>query len=134
MLLAGTAFLASSGCAAFRSKSEIDAAFADLEALLEAGNQSDAVEIAKRMKVGSYALLETHESFVTQFDSSARNRGVAASDLHAIVDDYLASRKSQRDEILRMQDELHAAIPASAWQEIHEVLTRKVDAVAAGTV
>jgi hypothetical protein len=135
--LTASSLALATGCATFRSESEIDAAFNDLEALLQRVDHDAndrAVLIAERMKTGSLALLDTHEAFVTGFNHRAADRSVTKQDLDDFVDGYLETRKSQRDELLRLQDELHAALPPYAWPEVVEVLNRRSRAVKAGTV
>ena len=135
--VSAAALLLMSACATFRRESEIDAAFADLESLLNSagGNDPDEVAaIAERMKTATRALLDTHEAFMKEFNDQAANRNVTPGDLDALLNDYLASRKTQRDALLNMQDELYATIPADAWPEIQKVLNRKSKVIAGGTV
>ena len=135
--VSATALLLVTACATFRRESEVDAAFADLEALLNSAGGSDPDEIAaiaERMKTATRALLDTHKTFMKEFNEQAADRNVTPDDLDALLDDYLVSRKTQRDALLHMQDELHAAIPADAWPEIQRVLNRKSQAIAGGTV
>jgi hypothetical protein len=134
--LAASALTLVSGCATFRRESEVDAAFADLKVLLKTAKGDDLegiVSIAELMKSESRALLDTHETFLVQFNESATDRTVTSDDLNKLVDDYLAQRKSQRDNLLHLQDELHAALPPEIWPEVLDVLNRKAQAIVAGT-
>ena len=134
--LAASALLVVSGCATLRRESEIDAAFADLEALLKASDEGDLNEvtsIVERIQAGSRKLLDTHETFLAQFNEGAIDRTVSSDDLNKLVDDYLEQRKEQRDDLLHLQDDLHTALPEDTWPEVREVLNRRTTAVAAGT-
>lgn len=137
VMVTASSLLLVTACATFRRESEIDAAFADLEALLKSAGGKDAnevLDIARRMKTESAALLDTHKTFLTAFDEQAVDRDVSAKELDTLVDGYLKSRKTQRDGLLHMQVELQAAVPAEAWPDIQSVLNRKSRAIAAGTV
>lgn len=135
--LSTSAIVLVSGCATFRRDSEIEAAFADLEELLHSAAADDAdkvVSIAEQMKSESRVLLDTHATFVANFNDTAADRTATQDDLNTLVDGYLTQRKTQRDALLHLQDELHAALPADVWTEVLDVLNRKSQAVAAGTI
>ena len=87
----------------------------------------------ERMKAQSQALLETHETFLVEFDEMATNRAATSGELNELVDNYVERRTSQRDDLLRLQDELHAALPPDAWADVRGVLNRRSEAIAAGT-
>ena len=77
-----------SGCATLRRGSELDAAFADLDAQLNRASGVDTRQlesIAKRIRARSQALIDTQETFVTAFNDKASNRSVTAEELQKLV-------------------------------------------------
>ena len=135
--LGAVSLLIVSGCATFRRGSELDAAFADLDAQLNRASGADTEQlasIAKRIRTQSQALLDTHETFITTFNDKASNRSVTAEQLQKLVSDYEVQRQTLRNDLLHLQDELHAALPPDVWPDVLEVLNRKSQSVAARNI
>lgn len=135
--LGAISLMLATGCATFRSGSELDASFADLDALL---NQAPGVDndqiatIAKRIRDRSQKLVDTHETFVKTFNDMASNRSVTDKEIQKLGDDYNVDRQIRRNDILHLQDELHAALPPDVWADVLKVLNRKSQAIAAGNI
>lgn len=130
--IAGAALFVASGCAAFRRESELDAAIADLESILQAigsDNDDELVAIAEKISEQAQSLREAHEDFASEFNRQAANREVSKDTLAELVRNYDAGRLALRNELLRSQDELHLAVPEDSWPEVLEVLNRKGRAV-----
>lgn len=126
--LAGTALLVASGCAVFRSDSELESSLEELEYLLMSiGDDGDdrLVELAGKIGAQARTLTEAHRQFESEFNRLAGDRDVSDAKLSRLVSDYDADRLDQRNELLRSQDELHRAVPTDAWPEVLEVLNRK---------
>ena len=134
--LSASALVLATGCATFRRESEIDAAFNDLDELLAVtgeDNLDGVVPIVEQMRADSRALLDIHETFVVKFNSMAADRSATLDDLNSLVDGYHADRKSKRDDLLRLQDDLREALPTDAWPDVQRVLNSKSQAIAGGT-
>ena len=130
--LGAAALVIAWGCATFRRGSELDAAFADLNALLNQASGADTgqlASIAKRIRAESLKMVDAHETFVKTFNDKASSRLVTGKDLQEQVDDYALHRQSLLNDLLYLQDELHAALPPDAWPDVLEVLNRKSQAI-----
>ncbi len=130
--IAGSALLLANACALFRPRSELDIALEELESILsqvDSENDDEVMAIASKIKAQATRLLETHEAFAKDFNRMAADRQVTEGALVELAKEYDARRLAQRDELLRSQDELHAAVPEDAWEEVLAVLNRKGRAV-----
>lgn len=130
--LGAAALMIAWGCATFRRGSELDAAFADLDALLNRASGADAdqlASVAKRIRADSRRLVDAHETFLKTFNDKASTRSVTEEDLQELVADYAVHRQSLRNDLLYLQDELHAALPPDAWPDVLEVLNRKAQTI-----
>jgi hypothetical protein len=128
-----SASLVASGCAALRRGSELDAAFADLETLLnqvEGKDNRALVGIAEDIHAISRNLLNTNRDFESDFNQKAADRDVTDKSLTMLVREYEVNRTELRSELLQTQDELHAAVPVDAWPDVLDVLNRKNQAIA----
>jgi len=135
--LSAVSLMIVSGCATLRRGSELDAAFADLDAQLNRASGVDThqlASIAKRIRARSQTLIDTHETFVTAFNDKASNRSVTAEQLQQLVSDYEVQRQTLRNDLLHLQDELHAALPPDVWSDVLEVLNRKSQSIAARNI
>ena len=89
----------------------------------------DVMAIARKIKEQATQLLETHETFAKDFNRLAADRQVTQDTLVELASEYDTRRLAQRKRLLRTQDELHAAVPDDAWEEILAVLNKKGRAV-----
>ena len=130
--LAAGALLVAQGCAIFKRQSELDSALADLESLLEgvgAGNSEELASIAVKIGEQARSLLATHKEFSRDFNRQAVNRSVSADALLQLARNYEVDRLRYRNAMLAAQDELRVAVPADAWPDVLEVLSRKGSAL-----
>lgn len=126
--IAASALLVASGCATFQRDSEVDAALDELESLLSQIDDADEEElIAAADRIGQKvrALLDKHERFGEEFNTRARDRSVSDESLQELVSDYEAGRVVLRNELLRADQELFAALPVDAKDDVVELLNRK---------
>lgn len=131
--IVASASLVASGCAALRRGSKLDAAFADLETLLdqvEGKDNSALIGIAEDIRAISRNLLNTNRDFESDFNQKAADRDVTDKSLTMLVREHAVNRTELRSELLRTQDELHAAVPVDAWPDVLDVLNRKIQAIA----
>jgi hypothetical protein len=115
----------------------MDRAFADLEVLLnQSGNYNteQLASIARRIRVQSGEFLNVNRTFITAFNAQASTRLATREELQNLVDNYELERQALRSNLLHLQDELHAALPADAWTEVLEVLNRKAETIAAKNI
>ena len=135
--LSAASLLLAAGCASFRTSSDLDTAFEDLDALLDRESKAHSdklASIAERIRDQSRALVATHETFITDFNGQASNRSVTVEELQQLVADYESRRVQLRNDLLLLQDELHTALPPDVWQELLKVLNRKSQAMASKTI
>jgi phosphoglycerate-specific signal transduction histidine kinase len=127
-----SALLLGNACAVFRRQSDLEAALEELESLLmqvDSEVDEDVMAIARKIKEQATQLLETHETFAKDFNRLAADRQVTQDTLVELASEYDTRRLAQRKRLLRTQDELHAAVPDDAWEEILAVLNKKGRAV-----
>jgi hypothetical protein len=124
--------LLGNACAVFRRQSDLEVALEELESLLtqvDSEVDEDIMVIARNIKEQALQLLETHETFAKDFNRLAADRQVTKVTLVELATEYDTRRLAQRSRLLRTQDELHAAVPDDAWDEILAVLNKKGRAV-----
>lgn len=134
--LVSVSFVLTSGCASFRRPSELEAAAAELEAMLSAlqeANETELLALAETLKEQSLELQKAHVQFAESFNAAAMARDTSDASLHDLVADYESRRIRSRTALLEAQDELHAAVPEADWPDILAVLNRKAQAVASPT-
>ena len=72
--------------------------------------------------------------FLVSFDSLLSERDVTEAQLSQTIDTYSNRREWLRNDLLYLQDELHAALTAEEWTDVVEVLNRAGKAVAENTI
>lgn len=135
--LGASAMMVISGCATSRNSSEMDTAFADLEVLLNQSSESNTEQlaaIARRIRDQSREFLNANQTFITAFNAQASSRSATSEELQQLVDNFDVDRQTMRNNLLRLQDELYAALPADAWSDVLEVLNRKSEALTANNI
>jgi len=114
--LATSALLLVSGCGSFRkSESSLDKAYHNLHETLEAIATDDIrqdrlVSIARQIEKSCQELTREHDEFRQQFDALSRKRDTTSSELTELTEDFAARRTVERDELLRIQDELRTEL------------------------
>lgn len=106
----------------------------DLDGLLDetAGNGEQVwlASIARRIKIRAQDLVAEHREFVDSFDRLLREYSVTEVQLNQFIKAYARRRKWLRNDLLRLQDELHASLTPDEWAEVVQVLNRTGKAVA----
>lgn len=126
--LAASALLLCSGCAGFRSGSELNRAYADLNAQLKLAGTADPDQltaIASQIRDRSVQLVSQYEDFANNYNEQASSRLIEAEKLQKLVTNYETERLRLRNQLLELQDRLHEELPADAWPEVREILNRK---------
>ena len=137
---AAAALLALGGCATFRGSSALDKAYSDLQETLEDIAEDDDVRqsrlasIGRRIENRCRELTQEHDEFREQFHTLSRNRDTASADLSEVVGGFTARRTQQRNELLRMQDELRNELTEKEWALAVEPLNETQEAYTRPTV
>lgn len=136
--LAAASVLLISGCATFRQGSDLDAAMSDLDGTLDEitgnGKQVWLASIARRIGIRARDLVAEHQEFVDSFDRLLSERDVTEAQLKQIIEAHVKHREWLRNDLLRLQDELHASMTPDDWAEVVQVLNRAGKAVANRTL
>ena len=136
--LAAASVLLVAGCATFRQGFDLDAAMSDLEGLVGeiAGNGEQVwlASIVRRIEIRARDLVAEHREFVDSFDLLLREHSVTEMQLNQMIEAYARRREWLRNDLLRLQDELHVSITPDDWAEVVQVLNRTGKAVATHTL
>lgn len=136
--LAVTSVLLVSGCASMTSSSDLDAATNDLGIALEqmgdSGEQEQLLSIARRIESTVRELAAEHREFVNRFDNLLSEYESTKAQLEQLIEAYAGRRKLLRDDLLHLQDELHAAMTPDEWARVVQVLNRTGKALASYTL
>ncbi|WP_455199987.1 hypothetical protein [Kaarinaea lacus] len=127
-----------SGCASFTRESELDAPLRELRALLE-GSTSESkrlvlVSIAERIEIRARDLVAEHREFVSSFDSLLREYEVTETQITQLIEAHARRRKWLRNDLLQLQDELHAAVSQEEWTKLVQVLNQTSKALVSYTL
>ena len=126
--LAAASVLLVAGCATFRQGSDLDAAMSDLEGLVGeiAGNGEQVwlTSIVRRIEIRARDLVAEHREFVDSFDLLLREHAVTEMQLNQLIEAYARRREWLRNDLLRLQDELHASMTPGDWADVVQVLNR----------
>ena len=126
------------GCQSSGSRSDFDAASKDLRKTLDGVATSDQerarlASIARSLESTARELLDDYAKFQTDFDALAVDRDTPTADLDSMSRQFQARRIAQRDDLLRLQDELRGELTAEEWDAVVETLNRKALSVARST-
>jgi len=137
--LAIASVLVINGCAMLRGRSDLDAAQDDLRNLLDSfepdsGQNVILASIARRIENQSSELVTEQQEFLHSFDTLMNKRDVTETQLSQIIDAYNDRRRWLRDDLIRLQDDLHAALSPEDWTEVIQVLNRKGEAIASTSI
>jgi hypothetical protein len=126
--LATSALLLIAGYSVFRnSESDLDKAFQNLSTTIDsfagdADQQARLISIAERIEKSCRDLTSEHDAFIEQFEAEAQRRDTSASVLDEIVEGFGQRRTVERDQLLRIQDELRAELTEQEWTTAVEAL------------
>jgi len=136
--LAVASVLLVTGCSTMTSSSDLDAATNDLGIVLNQlggdSEQEQLASIARRIQSRARALAAEHREFVNSFDSLLNEYDATEAQLEQLIEAYASKRKSMRNDLLHLQDELHAALTPDQWAEVVLVLNQTGNALSAYTL
>jgi hypothetical protein len=75
-----------------------------------------------------------HQEFVDSFDRLLGEYETTEAQLHQMIDTYVKRRKWLRDDLLYLQDELHASLEPEDWARVVQVLNQTGKAVGSYTL
>ena len=136
--LAVASVLLVSGCSTMTSSSDLDAAMSDLDVALNQiggnGEQEKLASIARRIEARAQDLAAKHRVFSDDFDRLLSEYDATEAQLEQLIETYATRRVALRNDLLQLQDELHAALTPDQWAEVVEVLNNTGNAIAAYTL
>lgn len=136
--VAVASLLVVSGCATLRQTTELDSSINGLAAALSSipddGNQVMLQSIARRIEIRARNLAAEHQEFVDSFDRLLSEYETTEAQLHQMIEQYAKRRKWLRDDLLYLQDELHASLEPEDWTKVVEMLNQTGRAVGSYTL
>ena len=136
--VAVASLLVVSGCATLRQTTELDSSINNLATALagipDDGNQVTLQSIARRIEIRARNLAAEHQEFVGSFDRLLSEYETTEAQLHQMIDKYAERRKWLRDDLLYLQDELHASLEPEDWARVVQVLNQTGKAVGSHTL
>jgi Spy/CpxP family protein refolding chaperone len=101
---------------------------------LDDTEQLQVTAIAQRIQARASELADEHRSFTDSFDRQLSTYDTTEAQLQQLVDDYNRRRQLKRNDLLHLQDELHAAMTPDDWSRVVRVLNRAGKSLAAYTL
>lgn len=136
--LAVSSVLLITGCTSMRSGSGLDSAVDELNSLLDEtvtdGEYTLLSAIAGKIENRARQLVAEHKTFTDNFDRLLSTYDTEEAQLKQLVEGYVIRRKGLRDDLLRLQDELHFAMTPDEWDRVVQVLNRTGDAISSYTL
>jgi len=126
--LATASLLLINACARKKEEPESQRALSELGSLLQemAGidQRETLISIAERIESeGRYLVIE-HQAFVSKFNTMLNDRDVTGTQLGKLINAYAERRAILRNNLLHLQDELHASLSPDEWAEAVRLLNR----------
>ena len=119
------------------NSSDLDTAVSELNDLLNEasidGESTLLVSIANKIETSARELAAEHKAFIDNFDQLLSNHDTTEVKLKQTVKAYATRRRQQRDGLLHLQDELHAAMTPDEWDRVVQVLNHTGKAIASYT-
>ena len=125
--LAVASMLVVTACTNTRHGSDLDAAMSELEQLIDdmdPDDQQRVTTIAQRIRASARELADEHRTFTGNFDHLLSTYDTTEAKLEQLIVDYGKRRTQMRDDLLRLQDQLHTAMAPEDWAEVVRVLNR----------
>lgn len=135
--LAVASILVIAGCTNIRGESDLDAAVSELSQLVKAMDdkeQQHITAIVRRIQEQANGLADEHRAFTDSFDRLLAAYDATGTQLQQLVESYNKHRVLKRNELLHLQDELHAAMNPDDWAEVVRVLNRAGKSLAGYTL
>lgn len=119
------------------NSSDLDTAVDELNDLAKEtsidGERSLLVSIANKIEITARELTAEHKAFIHNFDRLLSNHDTTEAKLKQTVKAYATRRRQLRDDLLHLQDELHAAMTPDEWEKVVQVLNYTGKAIASYT-
>ena len=90
--------------------------------------------IARRIEIRARNLAAEHQEFVDSFDRLLSEHDTTEAQLYQLIDKYTKRRRWLRDDLLYLQDELHASLGPEDWARVVQVLNQTGKAVGSYTL
>ena len=132
--LAVASVLLISGCAGTPDRSDLDTAMSDLSEVLDQidanGTHDKLVSIARQIQNLARKLAVEHQSFIDNFERLLNEYDTTEAQLKQLIETHASKRVSKRNDLLHLQDELHAAMTPDEWARVVQVLNEAGNALA----
>ena len=125
--LAAASMLVVTACTSARHRSDLDTAMDELNQLLDdmdTPEQQRVTVIAQRIRARARELADEHRTFTDSFDRMLKTYDSTEVQFTQLITGYNQRRKQMRNNLLRLQDELHTAMTPDDWAEVVRVLNR----------
>jgi hypothetical protein len=136
--LAAASVLLISACTEVKDEPESDRAISELASVLDemASNdqQQTLIGIAERIETQARELVAEHQAFIADFNRLLNDRDATETDLGQLINAYADRRTFLRNNLLRLQDQLHTSLSPEEWAEVVKVLNRAGKSVSGYTL
>jgi len=136
--LAVASALVVAGCTNVRQGSDLDTAMNELDRQLDViaddEQQVKLSSIAQRIQTAARKLAAEHRTFTDSFDRLLSSYDATEAQLGQLIEAYNRQRTLLRNELLHLQDELHATMTPDQWAEVVRVLNRAGKSIAGYTL
>jgi len=105
-----------------------------LSSITDNENQAMLQSIARRIEIRARNLAAEHQEFVDSFDRLLSEHDTTEAQLYQLIDKYTKRRRWLRDDLLYLQDELHASLGPEDWARVVQVLNQTGKAVGSYTL
>ena len=126
--LAVASLFLTTGCTNTRHETDLDAAMSDLNRKIDEIDDNERllklVSITQRIKASTRELATEHRIFTDNFDRLLGTYDATEEQLEQLIETYSRQRALLRNNLLHLQDELHAAMTPDEWAEIVHVLNQ----------
>ena len=101
-----------------------------LDEITDDEQQLKLSSIAQKIQTAARELATEHRTFTDSFESQLSSYDATKAQLEQLIEAYNRQRTSLRNELLHLQDELHAAMTPDQWAEVVKVLNRTGKSIA----
>jgi hypothetical protein len=96
--------------------------------------QQRVTSIVQRIRARARELAEEHRAFINSFDQLLSKYDTADTELGELTDNYNRNRILKRNDLLHLQDELHAAMTPEDWYDVVRILNQAGKSLAGYTL
>lgn len=101
---------------------------------MDDNEQQRVTAIVQHIQMRARELAEEHRTFTDSFDRQLSAYDTTEAQLLQLIDTYNQRRTQMRNDLLHLQDELHAAMKPDEWSEVVRVLNRAGKSLASYTM